>query len=460
VIESFFTRLEQRATDAHSLLCVGLDPHPGLLEEPGPQGALAFCRRIIDHTVDYAAAFKPNTAFFEALGPAGMAALEDVVASVPEGIPVLLDAKRGDIASSAEAYATAVFDVIGADAVTASPYLGREALEPLISRADRGVFVLARTSNPGAADLQDARMASGETLAERVVELFGDGVGFVVGATAPGALRRLRRIAPEAWILAPGVGPQGADLEAAVTSGTRRDGLGLLLSASRAIATASDPSAAAEALRDQINRIRDRGPSRSPNDLDRLAADLHASGCIRFGAFTLKSGVTSPVYIDLRRLCHVPDLLSDVARLMGRLLQGLTYDHIAALPYAALPIGTAIALQTGASLIYPRREAKEYGTRAAVEGVFATGERAVVIDDVATTGASKIEAIRRLADAGIRVDDVVVLIDRRGGAAETLEGAGYRFHAMATLEDLIERIAAQELIDDRVHRAVMDYLSG
>ena len=222
----FFARLELRAQTADTLLCVGLDPQVESAAE-----AVATCRELIGATAEHAAAFKPNAAFFESLGPEGATALRDVIAAIPDEIPVLLDAKRGDIASSAEAYARAAFEVLGADAVTVSPYLGREALAPFLSRADRGVFVLARTSNPGATDLQEARLETGELLVERVVELFGEDAGFVVGATAPDVLSRIRRLAPEAWILAPGVGPQGADLEAAVRSGIRPDGLGLLVPA-------------------------------------------------------------------------------------------------------------------------------------------------------------------------------------------------------------------------------------
>jgi uridine monophosphate synthetase len=389
-----------------------------------------------------------------------VAALQEVIAAVPDDIPVLLDAKRGDIASSAAAYATAVFDVLGADAVTLSPYLGREALAPFLDRTDRGAFILARTSNPGGAALQEVRLESGELLAERVIELFGDDVGYVAGATAPDVVGRIRRLALNAWILAPGVGPQGADLEAAVRMGIRPDGLGLLVPASRAISAAPSPGSAAVDLRDRINVARRKGATTPPDDLDGLAVRLHEAGCIRFGEFTLKSGAVSPVYVDLRRLAGQPALLSEVARLLRRLLADLDFDHAAALPYAALPIGTAVALQEGCSLLYPRREAKDYGTKAAVEGVFEPGDRAVVIDDLATTGGSKLEAIDKLAMVGLVITDVVVLIDREGGAAEALATAGYRLHAVLTLTDLVDRLARQATIDRATRDAVVDYLRG
>ena len=156
---SFFSRLEARARQIGSLLCVGLDPHPADLSAPTAAAARDFCLRLIEATAGVAAAFKPNAAFFEAFGPEGAAALRDVIAAVPDGVPVILDAKRGDIASTAEAYARAAFETLGADAITLSPYLGRDSLEPFLANPERGVFLLCKTSNPGAGDLQDLPLA-------------------------------------------------------------------------------------------------------------------------------------------------------------------------------------------------------------------------------------------------------------------------------------------------------------
>jgi orotidine 5'-phosphate decarboxylase subfamily 2 len=150
----FFVRLEERAKGSNSLLCVGLDPHPELLSERSAAGALSFCLRIIEATADLACAFKPNSAFFEAFGPEGMKALEDVIQAIPEGIPVILDAKRGDISSTAKAYAEAIFSVLKADAVTVSPYLGWDSLEPMLKEPEHGIFMLCKTSNPSADEFQ------------------------------------------------------------------------------------------------------------------------------------------------------------------------------------------------------------------------------------------------------------------------------------------------------------------
>jgi uridine monophosphate synthetase len=165
---------------------------------------------------------------------------------------------------------------------------------------------------------------------------------------------------------------------------------------------------------------------------------LLEAGCVKFGSFTLKSGLQSPIYLDLRRLVGFPRLLEAAAGAYAHLLRGLTFDRLAALPYAALPIGAAVSLAGGWPLIYPRKEVKEYGTKAEIEGVYATGERVVVLDDLATTGGSKFEAIDKLTAAGLQTSDVVVLIDRQSGAREALAERGYRLHSIFTLSELLD----------------------
>ena len=171
--------------------------------------------------------------------------------------------------------------------------------------------------------------------------------------------------------------------------------------------------------------------------LSSLADGLLSAGCIKFGDFTLKSGLQSPIYIDLRQIVSHPKLLADVAQAYLPLLANLQFSRIAGLPYAAIPIATAISLAGNYPMIYPRKEAKSYGTKAQIEGEYHVGETVVVIDDLATTGGSKFEAIEKLTAVGLVVKDVVVLVDRQSGAKESLEQAGYSMYAVLTISQLL-----------------------
>jgi len=472
---TFFEKLDQRAKAIDSLLCVGLDPHPEELPEQTAEAAKAFCIRLINATHKYALAFKPNAAFFEALGPEGWEALHSVIQAVPDGIPVILDAKRGDISSTAQAYAQSAFERLGADAITLSPYLGYDSLSPFMAYPEKGVLLLCKTSNPGSVDLQDLPLGGHYrlmTVYEKVAGLANEwgtqgNLGLVVGATFPEALQRVRQLAPDQWFLAPGLGAQGADLTKAMGAGLRSDGLGLLINVSRGISRADDPGQAARALVDRFREAQRDLQQWTPTD-DRSATRLVAPlvegllsmGCIQFGEFTLKSGLISPIYIDLRRLVAYPGWMTQVADAYIQQLAQLEFARIAGLPYAALPIAAAISLQGNYPMIYPRKDVKDYGTAAAVEGIYYPGETVVVIDDLATTGGSKFEAIEKLTEAGLIVRDVVVLIDRESGAKEALAAEGYQMHALFTLSQLLDHWETTERLPAEQIASVRAFLQG
>lgn len=256
---TYLERLAARTTAVGTVLCVGVDPDPAELPpafHPDLGGVMRFAELLVDAAVPVAAAIKPNLAFFEAWGAAGVAALERLRARIPPDVPVILDAKRGDIASTVARQAVALYDALGADAITVHPYVGAEGLAPLLERVDRFAYVLCRTSNPGAAELQGLIVgADGNTPAEplwsRVARLaagWGPGgtVGLVVGATAPAELAAARDIAPGLGFLVPGLGAQGGDAEAVLRHGPAtqppaggRVGGGLLVNVSRGIARAA-----------------------------------------------------------------------------------------------------------------------------------------------------------------------------------------------------------------------------
>lgn len=262
----YLASLGARTAATGTVLCVGIDPDPGHLPAGFPAtlaGIERFAMLIVESAVPQAAAVKPNLAFFEAFGSDGLAALERIRAAVPADVPFIADAKRGDIGSTAARQAVALFDALGADAVTINPYLGEEAVAPLIARTERFAYVLCRTSNPGAAELQSLVVGADPTLAApaeplwarvaRRVARWGAGgtVGLVVGATAPGELVAIREIAPELPFLVPGVGAQGGEVEPVLRAGPASGpaagalpGGGLLVNVSRGIALAAAAPAA------------------------------------------------------------------------------------------------------------------------------------------------------------------------------------------------------------------------
>ncbi len=285
-METFFTFLERRVDDCSSLLCIGLDPHVSDLhtdgKPPTAASALDFCANLVKQTARYAAAFKPNAAFFEVFGAEGWEALKQVIEAINaesnrygSRIPIILDAKRGDIASTAEAYAKSAFENLGVDCITLNPYLGKDSIEPFLGYPERGVFLLCKTSNADAADLQDLMVLDAERgktkdalfplssfvpLHVKVAQLAQswntrNNIGLVVGATHPETLVRVREAAPNLWFLVPGVGAQGGELEPALKAGLRKDGKGVLINVSRSIARAEKPGLAAAEMRDAILEI-------------------------------------------------------------------------------------------------------------------------------------------------------------------------------------------------------------
>jgi orotidine 5'-phosphate decarboxylase subfamily 2 len=272
-MESFFSFLEKRVDDCSSLLCIGLDPHVNDLPAPTAEAARDFCLALVKQTARYAAAFKPNAAFFEFFGADGWTALKDVISTIHaesnrlgSRIPIILDAKRGDIASTAEAYARSAFENLGVDCITLSPYLGRDSVEPFIQNAEKGVFLLCKTSNAGSMDLQNLLVLpvgsdNPMPMYQYVAQLARgwnekNNIGIVVGATHPQIMSKIRASVPEMWFLAPGIGAQGGELELALKSGLRPDGKGMLINVSRSIARAEKPGLAAAELRDQILEIK------------------------------------------------------------------------------------------------------------------------------------------------------------------------------------------------------------
>jgi orotidine-5'-phosphate decarboxylase len=256
-VMKFIDKLLNTSRKNKSWLCIGLDPDPELM--PGVD-VLQFNKAIIETTSDLVCAYKPNLAFYEALGSEGFAILEKTVKHIPGDIPVIGDAKRGDIGNTARAYARAIFSVLGFDAATVNPYLGFDSIEPFINYQDKGVFILCRTSNKGASDFQDLStdgLPLYETVARKAKEwnTYGN-IGLVVGATYPEELKKVRSICPEMPLLIPGIGAQGGDLASAVGYGVDARGEKAIINVSRQILYASKEKDFARAARNIAEKIR------------------------------------------------------------------------------------------------------------------------------------------------------------------------------------------------------------
>jgi uridine monophosphate synthetase len=478
----FFEKLHARIKATNSLLCLGLDPDPHNYVshfpnfDDNPEEALVKWATGILQVLPEVACVKPNIAFYEQFGVAGLRALTRIVGQLPTDIPVLLDAKRGDIGNTAKAYAKAAFEDLNADAITVNSYLGEDTITPFLDYLGKAVFVLCHTSNPSAAHIQHHGEPE-QMLFEHVAEQASkwgtpEQLGFVVGATQPEALTRVRELAPEHWFLAPGVGAQGGKVEQALQAGLFQHitpDLGMIVPVSRSILYADDPVQAAQELNSSITAIRtarttppilcNETANKAANNHDNLIHGLIEVGAIQFGEFTLSSGQTSPIYIDLRRLVASPKLLNLAANAYAHHINLNETDLVAGVPYGALPIGTAVSLVSNLPLVYPRKEVKTHGTKRQVEGKYEAGQRVSVIEDLVTSGGSVLHACKQLEAEGLNISNVIVLIDREQGGRDNLEQAGYTLNAVLTITDVLDSLLSQNLITQTDYDTVTSYLA-
>ena len=255
----FIDKLLSAGRRNKSLLCIGLDPDVTLMPKVD---LLEFNKAIVDATADLACAYKPNLAFYEALGIDGLKVLQKTIEHIPDHIPVIGDGKRGDIGNTAKAYAKALFETFGFDAATVNPYLGYDSVEPFLGYGDKGIFILCRTSNTGAADFQSLVDAQGRPLYEAVARKAKNwdtrgNIGLVVGATYPDELKAIRQLCPEMPLLIPGIGAQGGDLASAVKNGIDARGEKAIIAISRQILYASKGKDFAQAARHNAQGLRD-----------------------------------------------------------------------------------------------------------------------------------------------------------------------------------------------------------
>ncbi|CBK24802.2 uncharacterized protein [Blastocystis hominis] len=426
----FFDMLNARIEKSHSLLCVGLDPHGQELTEHTPEGLKAFCARLIEATKDVACCYKPNSAFFEAI-PGGVEALAEIIKTIPEDIPVLLDVKRGDISTTAQAYAQAAKQV-GAHGVTLNSYMGYDAIKPFLEEDWGGCFILCKTSNPSSNEFQILRTRDTDGEERFLYEIFARkaaewGTGVVVGATDGTALRNVRALCPDIWILAPGVGAQGGDLDDVIRAAIRDDGKGIIVPISRGISRAEDPRATAIRYRDQINESIQRvlaeraaapKPQLSSTQKQFIEAAIRAS-VLRFGEFKLKSGRMSPYFFNMGNFKSGQDML-DVAESYARTIleRAPEFDVIFGPAYKGIPLAAAVAAALAAhgrnvEFAYNRKEAKDHGEGGCIVGSALKDKRVLVIDDVITAGTATRESVGIIEKEGGKVVGLVIALNRQ-----------------------------------------------
>lgn len=465
-LETTFAERLQRSIDrSQSLLFVGLDPNlemmPACFGSPGNtniiRGLQNWLEFVIEQTADLVCAYKPTLGFYEALGAPGLELLQQVLKAVPSHIPIILDAKHGDLNTST-LFARTVFEQWQIDAITLNPYAGQDQIAPFLVYPGKAVFVLCCTSNPSAGVLQAYPTTESPLYLEVAKEAKHWGtpeeVGLEVGTTVPEVLAQVRAIAPERLILARSIWQEGADLNQILAAGLNASGEGLLIPVPQDLLSHEHPAEPLRSLRADVNQARAQ-VIREGSTCDLWLSDvctlnqhphldlilqLYDIGCILFGNFVQASGATFPYYIDLRKIISNPQIFHQILSAYAGILKDLSFDRIAGIPYGSLPTATGLALRLNHPMIFPRKEVKAHGTRRVIEGNFQPGETIVVVDDIMISGKSVMEGAAKLQSVGLKVDDIVVFLDHEQGVKDRLQENGYRAHSVLTISEITETL--------------------
>ena len=457
----FFIQLTDAIAARQSLLVTGLDPNPEMLQSWAARRGLAgrsflsqarhWIKAVIEATAPHVCAYKPSLGFYQALGPVGLELLLEVRDLVPRDLPLIIDAKHGDLNSSS-ALAHYLFKELGADAVTLSPLAGQDIAAPFLLYPDKAVVMTCHSSNLAARQIQhypsDDTPLYLQIVRETQLWATPEQLLLEVGTSDPAILARVRAEAPERFLILRSLWGEEEKLEAMLEAGFTAAGDGLLLPLPQNLLVEDDIAERAATLKRQISDSRDAWLSQQEREgscvlwqapaegdpMDQLIVDLFDIGCLLFGEYVQASGAVFNYYIDLRQIISDPNLFHRVLHAYCGLLEQLRFDRIAGIPYGSLPTATGLSLQLHKPLIYPRKEVKAHGARRLIEGDFNEGDTVVVVDDILITGGSVLEGIGKLESSGLVVQDVVVFIDHGGErdrhARERLAAAGYRTHAV------------------------------
>ncbi|MBR8830662.1 MAG: Orotate phosphoribosyltransferase [Chroococcopsis gigantea SAG 12.99] len=462
----FIEKLNGAITHNQSLLVIALDPNPEMMPSAdtfqGNEDELinaleSWLTGIISTTSGLVCAYKPTLGFYEAFGGKGLDLLIRLLQKIPDNIPVILDAKHGDLNTSS-VFARTIFNTWNVDAVTLNPYIGQDHTAPFLVYPDRGVFILCHTSNPGAVNIQGYPGPDNpfylQVIREAQTWASPENLFLEVGTTSPEILAKIRSIAPERWILLRSIWSKTNNLSALLLAGFNGQNSGLLLPVPQDWLKDDGLVDKLKNLREEINNIRTQRVSKpeeatlwTPNVCllnqhphQDLILQLYDIGCLIFGEYVQASGAIFSYYIDLRRIISNPQLFQEVLKAYSEILKELKFDRIAGIPYGSLPTATGLSMLLHRPMIFPRKEVKAHGTRRLIEGDFQPGETVVVVDDILISGKSAIEGAEKLQSAGLIVNDIVVLIDHEEGVKDKLKQRGYNAYSVLGLSEISDTL--------------------
>jgi uridine monophosphate synthetase len=473
---NFFEKLDRVIVRHQSLLVVALDPNPEMMPQKyrtsdNLDGLWNWLQFVITETSNLVCAYKPTLGFYEALGIEGLELLLKVIAAIPQDIPVILDAKHGDLNTST-IFARTIFEQWQVDAVTLNPYAGQDCVAPFLVYSDKGVFILSRTSNPGAVALQEYPTSDAPFYLQVVREAKTWGTPeqlfLEVGTSDPEVLAKIRAVAPERLILMRSIWEEGDRLKQILTAGLNNNGEGLLIPVPQDLLAKDNLADNLKALKEDVNQARTQViPANSSCNLwipdvcllnkhphQDLILQLYDIDCLLFGEYVQASGATFSYYIDLRRIISNPQIFHQVLNAYAEILKNLTFDRIAGIPYGSLPTATGLSLNLHRPMIYPRKEVKAHGTRRLIEGNFNPGEKVVIVDDILISGKSAMEGAEKLKSAGLEVEDIVVFIDHEEGVKDRLKEKGYQAYSVLSISEITDTLYESGRINQEQFRGL------
>ncbi|MGK7956003.1 MAG: bifunctional orotidine-5'-phosphate decarboxylase/orotate phosphoribosyltransferase [Crocosphaera sp.] len=476
---NFFEKLTQRIISNDTLLILGLDPNPEMMPQDqnthqGQQSLIialeTWLKWVVEQTADLVCAYKPTLGFYEALGSEGLDLLLKVIQAIPDDIPIILDAKHGDLNTST-LFAKTIFEQWQVDAVTVSPYAGHDHVAPFLVYPDQGVFVLCHTSNPSAVVLQEYPTDEApfylQVIKEAKTWATPEQLFLEVGTTNLGVIKKIRSLAPERLLLMRSIWSKGNDIQEILKASLNPMGNGVLIPIPQDFLKSKDLKEKVKNLNKTINQYRKDITQAlqncdlwSPNVCllnshphQDLILQLYDIGCLLFGEYVQASGSTFSYYIDLRKIISKPQLFHQVLTAYADILKILNFDRIAGIPYGSLPTATGLSLLLHHPMIYPRKEVKAHGTRRVIEGNFQAGEKVVIVDDILITGKSVKEGAEKLTSSGLIVEDIVVFIDHEQGVKDKLKTEGYNAYSVLTISEITETLYEAGRINEQQYNS-------